>query len=80
MTALALFYGLKRLLGAPAGTLLERHARWRGPATTFVGALPGCGRMIVVVIPPVRGQFGFGTVPADLPALMVACACRRCRE
>ena len=67
---LALIYGVERLFRFDLAETLQAHPRLQVPVAAFLGALPGCGGAIVVVVQYVNGRVGFGALIAVLTATM----------
>lgn len=67
---LALIYGIERLFRFDLAQALHARPRLQVPVAAFLGALPGCGGAIVVVVQYVNGKVGFGALIAVLTATM----------
>ncbi|MDZ7748309.1 MAG: putative manganese transporter [Halofilum sp. (in: g-proteobacteria)] len=67
---LALIYGVERVFRFDLAQTLQARPRLQVPIAAFLGALPGCGGAIVVVVQYVNGRVGFGALIAVLTATM----------
>ena len=65
-----LLLGAERCLKTDLGRWLDQRSVWQVPASTLLGALPGCGGAIIVVTQFSRGYLSFGSVVATLIATM----------
>lgn len=67
---LAGFYLLDRLFKANLTSLLNQRSLLQVPVAAFLGALPGCGGAIIVVMQFVHGKMSFGALVAVLISTM----------
>ena len=67
---LGVIYTVEYRTKADVAVLLDRYRRWQVPIAASLGALPGCGGAVVVVMQYVRGNITFGSVVAVLTATM----------
>ncbi|SDG01764.1 Putative, 10TM heavy-metal exporter [Limimonas halophila] len=67
---LGLIYFVESRQKTDFATFLDQHRRWQIPIAALLGALPGCGGAVVVVVQYVRGAISFGAVVAVLTATM----------
>jgi len=67
---LGLIYFVESRRQTDFATFLDQHRRWQIPIAACLGALPGCGGAVVVVMQYVRGAVSFGAVVAVLTATM----------
>jgi len=67
---LGLIYFVESRRKTDFATFLDQHRRWQIPIAACLGALPGCGGAVVVVVQYVRGAISFGAVVAVLTATM----------
>lgn len=67
---LGLIYGIERLFRFDLSETLQARPRLQVPVAAFLGALPGCGGAIVVVVQYIQGRVGFGALMAVLTATM----------
>jgi hypothetical protein len=67
---LGLIYGIERLFRFDLSETLQARPRLQVPVAAFLGALPGCGGAIVVVVQYTQGRVGFGALMAVLTATM----------
>ena len=65
-----IIYGLERAMNIDATAMLRRDTIWQVPVAAGLGALPGCGGAIIVVMQYVTGRLSFGGVVATLTATM----------
>jgi len=67
---LGVIYTIEHRTRTDVATVLDRYRAWQVPIAATLGALPGCGGAVVVVMQYVRGNISFGALVAVLTATM----------
>ncbi len=69
-TVLIVFYGAETLFGINLSKKLQKGGIWQVPASSALGALPGCGGALLVITQFTSGNLSFGSVVAVLTSTM----------